>query len=242
MDNEKAATNVRRRSGQTTSGHSRSAAAKRKTQTRHKNSGTRRKKSKGSGINTVLARLPKQALAGAGVLLVLIIIIVFAAKGCGVSHKTPERVVKTLIEAYTSGNESKVKKCYGVSKADDSLQQEMDATVKYFSAFDAEKTEITQCDKIYQNGKNTYIYITYNLVLKNGQKYPCITTYMVQKKDNGKYYVLTPSEITDDLSKQAAEKYAEFMNTQVYKDYTTDYDKFIKKNPGYEEKLAAKLK
>ena len=118
----------------------------------------------------------------------------------------------------------------------------MDATVKYFSAFDAEKTEITQCDKIYQNGKNTYIYITYNLVLKNGQKYPCITTYMVQKKDNGKYYVLTPSEITDDLSKQAAEKYAEFMNTKVYKDYTTDYDKFIKKNPGYEEKLAAKLK
>lgn len=242
MDNEKAATNVRRRSGQTASGHSRSAAAKRKTQTRRKNSVTRRKKSKGSGINTVLARLPKQALAGAVALIVLIIIIVFAAKGCGVSHKTPERVVKTLIEAYTSGNESKVKKCYGVSKADDSLQQEMDATVKYFSAFEAEKTEITQCDKIYQNGKNTYIYITYNLVLKNGQKYPCITTYMVQKKDNGKYYVLTPSEITDDLSKQAAEKYAEFMNTKVYKDYTTDYDKFIKKNPGYEEKLAAKLK
>ena len=33
-----------------------------------------------------------------------------------------------------------------------------------------------------------------------------------------------------------------FMNTQAYKDYTTAYDKFIKKNPGYEEKIAAKLK
>ena len=122
------------------------------------------------------------------------------------------------------------------------LQQEMDATVKYFSAFEAEKTEITQCDKIYQDGNYTYMYITYDLVLKNGQSYPCISTYMVQKKDNGKYYVMTPSEITDDLSKQAATKYADFMNTQAYKDYTTAYDKFIKKNPGYEEKIAAKLK
>ena len=51
------------------------------------------------------------------------------------------------------------------------------------------------------------------------------------KKDDGKYYVMTPSEITDDIGKQAATKYAEFMNTQVYKDYTTAYDKFIKKNP-----------
>ena len=122
------------------------------------------------------------------------------------------------------------------------LQQEMDATVKYFSAFEAEKTEITQCDKIYQDGNYTYMYITYDLVLKNGQSYPCISTYMVQKKDNDKYYVMTPSEITDDLSKQAATKYADFMNTQAYKDYTTAYDKFIKKNPGYEEKIAAKLK
>ena len=117
-----------------------------------------------------------------------------------------------------------------------------DATVKYFSAFEAEKTEITECDKIYQDGNYTYMYITYDLVLKNGQSYPCISTSMVQKKDNGKYYVMTPSEITDDLSKQAATKYADFMNTQAYKDYTTAYDKFIKKNPGYEEKIAAKLK
>lgn len=168
--------------------------------------------------------------------------IVFAARGCGVSHKTPEKVVRTLVEAYTSGSESKAKKCYGVSKADDNLQQEMDATVNYYKAFAADKTEITQCGQIYQNGKITYMYVIYDLVLKNGQSYPCISTYMVQKKDDGKYYVMTPSEITDDMSKQAATKYAEFMNTQAYKDYTTAYDKFIKKNPGYEEQIAAKLK
>ena len=226
MDKENAATNVRRRSGSSASGRSKSASARRKTQTRRKASGTRRKTSRGSDIAAVIARLPKPVLAGAAALIVL----------------TPERVVRTLIESYTGGNESKVKKCYGVSKADDTLQQEMDATVKYFSAFEAEKTEITQCDKIYQNGNYTYMYITYELVLKNGQSYPCISTYMVQKKDNGKYYVMIPSEITDDLSKQAATKYADFMNTQAYKDYTTAYDKFIKKNPGYEEKIAAKLK
>ncbi len=49
--------------------------------------------------------------------------------------------------------------------------------MKYFSAFEAEKTEITQCDKIYQDGNYTYMYITYDLVLKNGQSYPC-TQYL----------------------------------------------------------------
>ncbi len=195
-----------------------------------------------SDIAAVFARLPKKVLAAAAVLIVLIIVIVFAARGCGVSHKTPEKVVRTLVEAYTSGSESKAKKCYGVSKADDNLQQEMDATINYYKAFAADKTEITQCGQIYQNGKITYMYVIYDLVLKNGQSYPCISTYMVQKKDDGKYYVMTPSEITDDMSKQAATKYAEFMNTQAYKDYTTAYDKFIKKNPGYEEQIAAKLK
>lgn len=87
----------------------------------------------------MIARLPKKVLAAAAVLIVLIIVIVFAARGCGVSHKTPEKVVRTLVEAYTSGSESKAKKCYGVSKADDNLQQEMDATVNYYKAFAADQ-------------------------------------------------------------------------------------------------------
>lgn len=243
MDREKAATNVRKKSG-ASARHAKSAAVRKRQQTRHK-TGTKRSTRRTSGMSdaaAAIARLPKKVLAAAAVLIVLIIVLVFAVKGCGVSHKTPEKVVRTLVEAYTSGNESKAKKCYGVSKVDDNLQQEMDATVKYYQAFGAEKTEITQCDQIYQNGKITYMYVIYDLVLKNGQSYPCISTYMVQKKDDGKYYVMVPSEITDDMSKQAATKYAEFMNTQAYKDYTTAYDKFIKKNPGYEDQIAAKLK
>ena len=244
MDREKAATNVRKRSS-ASGAHAKAVAARKRQQARHKTSGTKRSARRTSGLSDVaaaIARLPKKVLAAAAVLIVLVIVLVFAVRGCGVSHKTPEKVVRTLVEAYTSGSESKAKKCYGVSKVDDNLQQEMDATIKYYQAFGAEKTEITQCGQIYQNGKITYMYVIYDLVLKNGQSYPCISTYMVQKKDDGKYYVMAPSEITDDMSKQAATKYAEFMNTQAYKDYTTAYDKFIKKNPGYEDQIAAKLK
>ena len=185
--------------------------------------------------------IPVQYIAGGAVVVVLLIVIIFAVKSCGVSHKTPERVVKALIESYESGNEKKVKKCYGVDKVDDNLQAEIDATIKYFAAHSPQKIQINKCDKISQDGNYAYIYITYDLVLKNGQSYPCISTYMTQKKDDGKYYILAPSEITNDINKQAAEKYALFMKTDAYQEYTVAYDKFIKKNPGYEEKIASKL-
>ena len=185
--------------------------------------------------------IPVQYIAGGAVLVVLLIVIIFAVKSCGVSHKTPERVVKALIESYESGNEKKVKKCYGVDKVDDNLQAEIDATIKYFAAHSPQKIQINKCDKISQDGNYAYIYITYDLVLKNRQSYPCISTYMTQKKDDGKYYILAPSEITNDINKQAAEKYALFMKTDAYQEYTVAYDKFIKKNPGYEEKIASKL-
>ena len=58
---------------------------------------------------------------------------------------------------------------------------------------------------------------------------------MTEKKD-GKYYVMSPSEITDDLRNQAADDYAKFMTADSYKTYTKAYNVFIKKNPGYEEK------
>ena len=64
---------------------------------------------------------------------------------------------------------------------------------------------------------------------------------MVEKKDK-KYYVLTSSKITEDMSKQAATDYAKFMTTDSYKNYTKAYNTFIKKNPGYEDKIANKLK
>ena len=73
--------------------------------------------------------IPVQYIAGGAVLVILLIAIIFAVRSCGISHKTPERVVKALIESYESGNENKIKKCYGVTKADDNLQAEIDANI-----------------------------------------------------------------------------------------------------------------
>lgn len=182
MDREKAATNVRKRSS-ASGAHAKAAAAKKRQQTRHKNSAKGRSSRRTSGrsdIAAVIARLPKKVLAVAAVLIVLIIVIVFAARGCSVSHKTPEKVVRTLVEAYTSGSESKAKKCYGVSKADDNLQQEMDATVNYYKAFNADKTEITQCGQIYQNGKITYMYVIYDLVITDPQQSVAVLSTVLQ--------------------------------------------------------------
>ena len=271
MDNGNATTNVRRKSdtGRRKAGHSKSNVRRSALETggrRPSNSRTgmknvklqngrasgtgstrrqsvsRKSKSARSQMKLPKIRIPGRYFAGGAVLIVLLLVIIFAVKGCSVNHKTPDGVVRALIESYDKGKESRIRNCYGVKKADDNLQQEIDATIKYFQAHNPQKIEISQCDSIYKDGNYTYMYIIYNLVLENQQSYPCISTYMVQKKDDNKYYVLSPSEITDDMSKQAATKYALFMKTDAYKQYTTDYDKFIKKNPGYEEKIASKLK
>ena len=63
---------------------------------------------------------------------------------------------------------------------------------------------------------------------------------MVEKKDKN-YYVMSSSEITAEMNQQAADDYAKFMATEEYKNYAKDYDTFIKKNPGYEEKIAGKI-
>ena len=44
--------------------------------------------------------IPVQYIAGGAVLVILLIAIIFAVRSCGISHKTPERVVKALIESY----------------------------------------------------------------------------------------------------------------------------------------------
>lgn len=215
----------------------RSGSARRRTSVKNKPSENKgRRPAKAPSM-----KLPDIRIIGGAVLVVaLIVILVLVFRGCGVSHKTPEGVVRALVESYGSGSERKIRDCYGVKKADDDLQNEITATIEYFKAHDPEKIEISDCNIIYEDGDYTYVYIVYGFNLKNGETYPCISTYMTQKKD-GKYYVLSPSEITDELSTQAAEKYASFMQTDAYKDYVTAYETFTKKNPGYEEKFAAEL-
>lgn len=174
-------------------------------------------------------------------ILFVCLILMATISGCGVSHRSPEGVVKSLIKAYDSGKEKKVLNCYGVKgKADDTTQKEIDGTLKYFKAHDAKGIEIVKCDAIKKYDKYALVYVYYELDLGNKKAYPCLSTYIAGKK-NGKYYVLASDEITDEMSKQAATDYASFMNTKVYKDYSKAYEVFIKKNPGYEDKINSKL-
>ena len=169
-------------------------------------------------------------------------LLIFTMSGCGVSHNTPEGVVESLIEEYVKGKENNIKDCYGQKKdTEESLQTEIDATIKYFKAHNVKKLKINECDSLSESKDYTYVYILYNLVLEDEQEYPCVGTYMVEKKDK-KYYVLPSSKITEDMSKQAATDYAKFMTTDSYKNYTKAYNTFIKKNLGYEDKIANKLK
>ena len=175
-------------------------------------------------------------------LLLILLVFIFGMKSCsGVSHKAPEGVVKSLIKAYGNRKEKKIRDCYGAEKeTEQALQQEINANIQYFKAHNTKEIEILDCDILFQNEKYTYVYINYQLVLENGQAYPCISTYMTSKKD-GKYYILPPSQITDEMSKQAAADYAKFMTTNTYKNYVKEYETFIKKNPGYEDRIASKL-
>lgn len=220
------------------SGRSGSAAQARKKKRRRK-----RKPGLAARGARALSRMqhPGRFIGAIAAVLLLLIVVLVVVKNTSVSHKTPESVTKALVEAYVNGNESKIKKCYGVKKADDALQQEMDAKIAYFKVFSATEVTVDDCGIIYQDGDYSYVYIVYELALENKQAYPCIATYMTQKNDKDKYYVLTSSEITDEMSSQAAEKYTLFMKTDAYKDYQTAYDAFIKKNPGYEDKIASKL-
>lgn len=175
------------------------------------------------------------------IILGIVMAIAMAMSGCGVNQKSPEGVVESLIKEYVNGSEKKVKKCYSSgNEASELLQTEIDATIKYFAAHNPTKVKIEKCDKLSENDKYTYVYIFYNLVLENEQEYPCVGTYMVEKQGK-KYYVMSPSEITDELRNQAATDYAEFMTMDAYKSYTKAYNVFMKKNPGYEEKIANKL-
>ena len=118
-------------------------------------------------------------------------------------------------------------------------QTEITATLKYFAAHNPKKVSVQDCEILSENDKYSYVYITYNLILEDDQEYPCVETYMVGKQDKT-YYIMAPSQITDDMKTQAATAYVQFMKTDAYKTYTKAYETFIKKNPGYEDKISEK--
>ena len=176
----------------------------------------------------------------AGIILILLVIIL-AARSCGgISHRNPKGVVEGYIKAAVAGKDKKMQECYGTDKISDEAKTEISSTVKYFQAHGAKDVNIDSCDAISESKNYTYVYIRYNLVLQNDQEYPCISTYLVKVQDK-KYYLYSPAEISDEISQQAAADYQKFMTTKTYTDYTKAYEVFLKKNPGYEDKIAGKL-
>ena len=176
----------------------------------------------------------------AGIILILLVIIL-AVRGCGgISHRIPEGLVEGYIKAAVAGKDKKMQECYGTDKISDEAKTEISSTVKYFQAHGAKDVNIDSCDAISESKNYTYVYIRYNLVLQNDQEYPCISTYLVKVQDK-KYYLYSPAEISDEISQQAAADYQKFMTTKTYTDYTKAYEVFLKKNPGYEDKIASKL-
>ena len=200
---------------------------------------TNKKKKSGADITRITAS--PLFIGGAAGLLLIIMVIIVSARSCSSNHKSAQNVVEELITAFVNGDENKMKDSYGISESDASdVQAELDAAQEYYGAHNAKKLEITNTGSLFSEGKYIYVYIVYDLVLENDQKYPCIGTYIVQNIED-KYYVLPPSKVTEDLSEKATAAYKKFMNTDTYKKYTMDYETFIKKNPGYEDKIAAKL-
>ena len=189
---------------------------------------------------TRLAVNPKVIGAAAAVLLIVIGVIV-GVRSFGASHRTAENVVKELVKASVDGNAGGMKDAYGINgEVMVDMQEAFDATAAYYKAHNVKKTEIKTSGTLFEDGNYSYVYILYNLLLDNDQEYPCIATYITQNID-GKYYVLTPANVTEDMSAKATASYQKFMTTDTYKNYSREYDTFIKKNPGYEEKIAAKL-
>lgn len=151
-----------------------------------------------------------------------------------------EGVVEGYIKAAAAGKNKKMQSCYSADKLSDEAKTEISSTIKYFQAHGVKDVNIDSCGSISENKNYSYVYIRYNLVLENEQEYPCISTYLVKVQDK-KYYLYAPSEISDKISQQAAKDYQKFMTTKTYTDYTKAYEVFLKKNPGYEDKIAGKL-
>lgn len=187
-------------------------------------------------------RVNQQTLMLGAVLLVLVVVVIFSSlSGCSVSHGSAQKVVKSLLRAYGDGKEKLVKDCYGQKKeTEEELQTQIDAMFAFMQAHEATDIEVQECDVISSNGNTFYVYAIYGLVVDKDSVYPCLSTYMVRKEGKN-YRILAPSEITQEMKTASVTDFEKFTSTDSYKQYMVDYSTFIKKNPGYEERIAIRL-
>lgn len=174
------------------------------------------------------------------------VVMLLSLSGCGtkVNTKSPEKITKSLIEAYTKTDEDAVKKCFGL-KNKDKVSSELKAEIKHymtlFEAYDAKSVKFTKCESLGSYNGYELVYVIYTLEKKDSEskatlEIPGLSVYYVQKNNN-KYSIVQAKDITDEMSENSRKAFQKFMKTDEYKTYEKDYKQFTRKNPSYEEEL-----
>ena len=174
------------------------------------------------------------------------VIVLLSLGGCGtkVNTKSPEKITKSLIEAYTKTDEDAVKKCFGMDKKD-KVSSELKTEIKHymtlFEAYDAKSVKFTKCESLGSFNGYELMYAIYTLKKEDSEskttlEIPCLSVYYVQK-NNKKYSIVQAKDVTEEMSENSKKEFQKFMKTDEYKTYEKDYKQFTRKNPSYEEEL-----
>lgn len=174
------------------------------------------------------------------------VIVLLSLGGCGtkVNTKSPEKITKSLIEAYTKTDENAVKKCFGMDKKD-KVSSELKTEIKHymtlFEAYDAKSVKFTKCESLGSFNEYELMYAIYTLKKEDSEskttlEIPCLSVYYVQN-NNKKYSIVQAKDVTEEMSENSKKEFQKFMKTDEYKTYEKDYKQFTRKNPSYEEEL-----
>ena len=174
------------------------------------------------------------------------VIVLLSLGGCGtkVNTKSPEKITKSLIEAYTKTDEDAVKKCFGMDKKD-KVSSELKTEIKHymtlFEACDAKSVKFTKCESLGSFNGYELMYAIYTLKKEDSEskttlEIPCLSVYYVQN-NNKKYSIVQAKDVTEEMSENSKKEFQKFMKTDEYKTYEKDYKQFTRKNPSYEEEL-----
>lgn len=174
------------------------------------------------------------------------VIVLLSLGGCGtkVNTKSPEKITKSLIEAYTKTDEDAVKKCFGMDEKD-KVSSELKTEIKHymtlFEAYDAKSVKFTKCESLGSFNGYELMYAIYTLKKEDSEskttlEIPCLSVYYVQN-NNKKYSIVQAKDVTEEMSENSKKEFQKFMKTDEYKTYEKDYKQFTRKNPSYEEEL-----
>ena len=174
------------------------------------------------------------------------VIVLLSLGGCGtkVNTKSPEKITKSLIEAYTKTDEDAVKKCFGMDKkykVSSELKTEIKHYMTLFEAYDAKSVKFTKCESLGSFNGYELMYAIYTLKKEDSEskttlEIPCLSVYYVQN-NNKKYSIVQAKDVTEEMSENSKKEFQKFMKTDEYKTYEKDYKQFTRKNPSYEEEL-----